>query len=133
MELLGSRWREWGTEQVASNFLIARDPNGILLPYRGYRHFGGESLTKEAAFVHFFGTFCYEHGTYRQMARATAALLKGKPARRPAAQPQPGTPRPRPNSARRLSVGGGRTAVQPVIPSPLFAVRASTSFRSRQP
>jgi hypothetical protein len=89
-QLLGSRWRDWGTEQVASNFLIAHDPNGILLPYRRYRNFGGESLTEEAAFVHFFGTFRYEHGTYRQMARATAALLNGKPARSGAAQPQPG-------------------------------------------
>jgi hypothetical protein len=78
-QLLGSRWREWGTEQVASNFLVAHDPNGLLLPYRRYRNFGGESLTAEAAFVHFFGTFRYDHGTYRQMARDTAALLNGKP------------------------------------------------------
>ncbi|HLI20138.1 MAG TPA: hypothetical protein VKV32_03410, partial [Stellaceae bacterium] len=74
-ELLGARWREWGTEQVASNFLVAHDPEGILLPYRRYRNFGGESLTDDAAFVHFFGTFRYEHGTYRRMARSTAALL----------------------------------------------------------
>jgi hypothetical protein len=52
-ELLGPRWREWGTEQVSSNFLVARDPNGILLPYRRYRNFGGEALTEAAVFVHF--------------------------------------------------------------------------------
>ncbi len=74
-ELLGPRWREWGTEQVSSNFLVARDPNGILLPYRGYRNFGGDALTGEAVFVHFFGTFRYERGTYRRMARELAARL----------------------------------------------------------
>jgi hypothetical protein len=74
-ELLGPRWREWGTEQVSSNFLVARDPNGILLPYRRYRNFGGEALTDAAVFVHFFGTFRYDEGTYRRMARELAARL----------------------------------------------------------
>src|SRR6185312_15461801 len=74
-ELLGPRWREWGTEQVSSNFLVARDPYGILLPYRRYRNFGGEALTDAAVFVHFFGTFRYDEGTYRRMARELAARL----------------------------------------------------------
>jgi hypothetical protein len=78
-ELLGVRWREWGTEQVASNFLVAHDPEGILLPYRHYRNFGGEPLTDDAVFVHFFGTFRYDQGTYRRMARGTAALLNAQP------------------------------------------------------
>jgi hypothetical protein len=83
-ELLGPRWREWGTEQVSSNFLVARDPNGILLPYRRYRNFGGEALTDAAVFVHFFGTFRYDHGTYRRMARELAARLTA-PAQTPSA------------------------------------------------
>jgi len=74
-KLLGPRWREWGTEQVSSNFLVARDPNGILLPYLRYRNFGGEALTAAAVFVHFFGTFRYDEGTYRRLARALAARL----------------------------------------------------------
>jgi hypothetical protein len=74
-ELLGQRWREWGTEQVSSNFLVARDPHGVLLPYLRYRNFGGEALTDDAVFVHFFGTFRYDEGTYRRMARDLAARL----------------------------------------------------------
>jgi hypothetical protein len=74
-ELTGPRWREWGTEQVSSNFLVARDPNGVLLPYRRYRNFGGEALTEAAVFVHFFGTFRYDQGTYRGMARDLIACL----------------------------------------------------------
>jgi hypothetical protein len=89
-QLLGPRWREWGTEQVASNFLVAHDPNGILLPYRRYRNFGGVPLTEDTAFVHFFGTFRYDHGTYRRMAREAAALLSGKPAERAATRPPSG-------------------------------------------
>jgi len=77
-ELLGPRWREWGTEQVSSNFLVARDPYGILLPYRRYRNFGGEALTDAAVFVHFFGTFRYDEGTYRRMARELAARLNAQ-------------------------------------------------------
>lgn len=77
-ELLGPRWREWGTEQVSSNFLVARDPNGILLPYLRYRNFGGEALTDAAVFVHFFGTFRYDEGTYRRMARELAARLNAQ-------------------------------------------------------
>jgi hypothetical protein len=74
-ELLGPRWREWGTEQVSSNFLVARDPNGILLPYARYRNFGGEPLTDATVFVHFFGTFRYDEGVYRRMARDLAVRL----------------------------------------------------------
>jgi hypothetical protein len=73
--LLGQRWREWGTEQVSSNFLVARDPHGVLLPYLRYRNFGGEALTDDAVFVHFFGTFRYDEGTYRRMARELAMCL----------------------------------------------------------
>lgn len=87
-ELLGARWREWGTEQVASNFLIAHDPGGMFLPYRRYRNFGGEPLSDDAAFVHFFGTFRYQHGTYRRMARTTAALLNASPRARQTGWPQ---------------------------------------------
>jgi hypothetical protein len=88
-ELLGARWREWGTEQVSSNFLVAHDPEGELLPYRGYRNFGGEKLTAECAFVHFFGTFRFDEGMYRRMSRETAALLNGKRAAQPDRWPQP--------------------------------------------
>lgn len=80
-ELLGARWHEWGSEQVASNFLVAQDAAGILLPYRRYRNFDGEALTADAVFVHFFGTFRHARGTYRRMARETAALLSAQASR----------------------------------------------------
>ena len=74
-KILGKRWTEWGSDQVASNFLVGNDPNAILLPYRRYRNFGGEALTDAAAFVHFFGTYRFDKGTYRRTARALAARL----------------------------------------------------------
>jgi hypothetical protein len=74
-KILGTRWTEWGSDQVASNFLVGNDPDAVLLPYRRYRNFGGDSLADDCAFVHFFGTYRYDQGTYRQKARVTAAAL----------------------------------------------------------
>lgn len=64
-----------GMEQVASHFLVVRDPKGIVLPYRRYCNFGGEPLMDEAAFVHFLGTFRYDQDTYRRIARQSAARM----------------------------------------------------------
>jgi hypothetical protein len=35
-DLLGARFFEWGTEQVASNFAVANSPNALALPYPTY-------------------------------------------------------------------------------------------------
>jgi len=53
--LLGSRWREWGTEQSASNFAVANSPNAVVLPYPKYANFN-PSYKHEGSFLHFFGT-----------------------------------------------------------------------------
>ncbi len=80
-QILGTRWTEWGSDQVGSNFLIGNDPDAILLPYLRYRNFGGDDLTADCAFVHFFGTYRYDRGTYRRTARETAARISGRAAR----------------------------------------------------
>src|SRR3546814_2103893 len=41
--LLGAeRWARWGSEQVASNMIVANDPNALLLPYDHYFNFWDE-------------------------------------------------------------------------------------------
>jgi hypothetical protein len=72
---LHARWAEWGSEQVSSNFLVACDPQAVLLPYRRYRNFDGNPLEPECTFVHFFGTYRFDADVYRSVARGTAALL----------------------------------------------------------
>ena len=54
--LLGKeRWREWGTEQVTSNFVIANEPDPLLLPYGRYLNYWGEAVPADARLVHFDG------------------------------------------------------------------------------
>src|SRR5947209_7008707 len=46
--LMGSRWREWGTEQCGSNFAIANSPNPMILPFPAYQNHGAEELREGA-------------------------------------------------------------------------------------
>lgn len=72
---LGDRWSEWGTEQVASNWLAANAPGGQLLPWHRYRCFYGEALPAEAALVHFIGTWRYRDGVFVARAREVIAAM----------------------------------------------------------
>ena len=56
-EMLGKRWREWGTEQCGSNFAVANSPGAIVLPYPKYAHFFGAGTPLSGAFLHFIGSY----------------------------------------------------------------------------
>lgn len=56
----------WGTEQIASNFLIANEPSPIMLPYGRYLNYWNEAWESDAAFVHFVGTHRHDNGAYEQ-------------------------------------------------------------------
>lgn len=60
----------WGTEQVASNFVIANDPMPVTLPYARYLNYWGEPWATDAGFVHFVGTHRYAEGAYEAASRA---------------------------------------------------------------
>lgn len=76
VRLLGSEhWAEWGSEQVTSSFVIANEPDAILLPYRRYLNFWNEPVSAEAALVHFIGTYRYHCGAYLAAARRAIASL----------------------------------------------------------
>lgn len=75
-QVLGAeRWAEWGTEQVTSNFLIANDPDPLLLPYDRYLNYGGEPLPADARFAHFLGTFRFTGTAYLTRTRAAIRAL----------------------------------------------------------
>ena len=67
----------WGTEQVASNFLIANEGAPVCLPYDRYLNYWGEEWGADAAFVHFVGAHRYDHGAYARASRAAIAALQG--------------------------------------------------------
>lgn len=74
--LLGSRhWAEWGSEQVTSNFVIANEPDAVLLPYGRYLNFWNGPVGDGVAMVHFIGTYRYHRGSYLAAARFAIAQL----------------------------------------------------------
>lgn len=57
--LMGERWKEWSSEQVASNFAIANSPGAVVLPYPKYANFW-PGVQKPNGFLHFIGTHRYD-------------------------------------------------------------------------
>lgn len=75
--LLGpAHWADWGSEQVTSNFVIANEPDSLLLPYDRYRNFWNDPVRADVALVHFIGTFRYHRGAYLDAARRAIARLQ---------------------------------------------------------
>lgn len=61
--VLGPRWREWGTEQIASNFAIANMPDSLPLQPPRYMNYEGQpDIPAQASVVHFLGTWRFDHG-----------------------------------------------------------------------
>ena len=76
------RWREWGTEQCASNFAVANSPGAVVLPFPAYASFFPGGPRKEAKFFHFIGSFRFDEGFFAARGREEIASLQ-------AAAPQP--------------------------------------------
>lgn len=83
----GERWKEWGTEQIASNFMVANSPNALILPYPKYCTFEPEYATFQKqgigdniSLLHFIGIFRFDLGTFRMLAnREIDVMLKTAP------------------------------------------------------
>lgn len=70
------KWREWGSEQVTSNYMAANAQNALVLPVERYPFWRPDVDIEKAVFVHFFGTFRFTAGMYqRQSARVIQSLL----------------------------------------------------------
>jgi hypothetical protein len=78
---MGARWAAWGTEQVASNFLIANAPGGDVLPWPRYICHYARDDDENAALLHFLGSWRFERGTYARLGRRVVGeLLAATPA-----------------------------------------------------
>lgn len=76
VRLVGAdKWREWGSEQVTSSFVIANEADALLLPYDRYLNYWDEPVAAAVPFVHFVGTHRYTRGAYAQAARQAIAAL----------------------------------------------------------
>lgn len=68
-EMLGAQhWREWGSEQIASNYILANAPGAAVLPFPRYACFEPHLEHSDHAFLHFIGAYRYNDGIYRRKA-----------------------------------------------------------------
>lgn len=70
---LGERWTEWGTEQVASNYLVANAAGTRLLPMPHYSA-AGPSID-DHAFIHFIGSTRFINRNYEKAVRRVISML----------------------------------------------------------
>lgn len=72
---LGSRWKEWGSEQVTSNFILANTEGAMVLPYPAFSDFQPRKNISGLSFLHFIGTHRWAEGGYARAARQQIRLL----------------------------------------------------------
>lgn len=65
---IGDRWREWGSEQVMSNLVVANQHDAIVLPHPAYADCE-KMQTGATRFIHFIGTCRFGNGNYARMIR----------------------------------------------------------------
>lgn len=68
-ERLGPHWDEWGSEQIASNYMLANAPDAIVLPFSRYACFEPHLPPGERPFLHFIGSYRFNDGVYRKQAQ----------------------------------------------------------------
>jgi hypothetical protein len=67
----------WGTEQVASSYIVANDPDPVGLPHSRYVNYWGEPYGAAASFVHFVGPHRHDNGAYARATRQVIQALRG--------------------------------------------------------
>ncbi len=68
-------WNQWGSEQVASNYVIANTPHALILPFSKYPYYEVGLNLDGAAFVHFIGGSRYKRGVYMNLSRQLISQL----------------------------------------------------------
>jgi hypothetical protein len=78
--LMGPRWREWGTEQIASNYCVANSPDSFGLPKPKYMNWERQPIPDDVSLLHFLGYCRFDEGVLVRFAnREIDALLEGVP------------------------------------------------------
>ncbi len=61
-------WRQWGSEQVASNFVVANGESPVVLPVDTYGYLNPRTDLGRSRFVHCVGSYRFRKGTYARLA-----------------------------------------------------------------
>jgi hypothetical protein len=70
-------WDEWGSEQVASNLIIANTEGSCPLPFPKYLSYWAhiDVPYEDASFIHFIGPHRFANGLYLKSAKKVIASL----------------------------------------------------------
>lgn len=71
---IGTKWGEWGSEQVMSNIVVANIANATVLPHPKYSDCQKMKLP-QTVFIHFIGSCRFIHGTYATLGRRVITNL----------------------------------------------------------
>lgn len=66
--IMGERWKEWGTEQIASNFVVANSPDSMVLPVPRYLTWERQPIPDDIALLHMLGYCRFDQGVYARYA-----------------------------------------------------------------
>jgi hypothetical protein len=72
----GSRWNEWGTEQISVNYLLANLEGLQVLKAPKYTHRWREAPGADSAFIHFIGSHRFDGQFYALESRKTIRDLR---------------------------------------------------------
>jgi hypothetical protein len=75
-EVLGTKWHDWGSEQVTSNFVVANCCKSSVLPFPKYAGFRPGIQVGRSSFLHFSGTFRFKDSVYIKLAKQVLAELR---------------------------------------------------------
>lgn len=71
-----NKWKEWGSEQVASNIAIANSDNPLVLPVTKYHYYKPGIDWGQFHFLHFVGSLRFSDGGYARLAKRQIEMLK---------------------------------------------------------
>jgi hypothetical protein len=74
--LLPGRWKEWGTEQCASNFAVANSAGAVVLPFPKYANFDHLHDPKQSSFLHFIGAHRFDDDFFAKQGQLVIDALK---------------------------------------------------------
>ena len=71
---IGEKWREWGSEQVMSNIVVANIPDAVVLPHPKYADCQ-KMRPGVTQFIHFIGSCRFDGGTYARLGAQVIGTL----------------------------------------------------------
>ncbi len=72
--LIGDKWKEWGSEQVMSNLVVANSPQAAILPHPEYSNCNRN--VEKTRFIHFIGDCRFKKQQYAILAKREIAKLR---------------------------------------------------------